>query len=78
MKRVNYPEKEAWAELCKRSVKEQTELTSIVAQIFNEVITEGDEAVLRYTRRFDYANACLLYTSNWFEIVANFIKYIWS
>ena len=43
--------------MCKRSVKEQTELTSIVAQIFNEVITEGDEAVLRYTRRFDYANA---------------------
>lgn len=57
MKRVKYPKKEAWAGLCQRSIAEQAELNSIAEQIFNEVIADGDAAVLHYTRRFDCPNA---------------------
>lgn len=57
MKKIVYPEKKAWADLCKRQVQEQTKLNSIVQQIFNNVVIEGDNAVLYYTKQFDYPEA---------------------
>jgi len=57
MKKVVYPDKLVWVDLCKRPVKEQAELNGVVQQIFEDVIVNGDEAVLCYTKKFDNKNA---------------------
>ncbi|MDO5616035.1 MAG: histidinol dehydrogenase, partial [Cruoricaptor ignavus] len=47
------PEKNTWAELCKRPTIEKNNLKDIINQVFTEVQTKGDEALLDYTERFD-------------------------
>ena len=53
MQVVRYPEKEAWKELLKRPVADSRDLEALVGSVFEEVGTKGDEALRRYTEKFD-------------------------
>ena len=53
MKTILYPEPSAWAALSSRPQKEAVDLDSIVRKVFDDVRKEGDEALLRYTLKFD-------------------------
>jgi len=53
MKTILYPEPSEWAALSLRPQKEAADLDAIVRQVFDDVRKEGDEALLRYTLKFD-------------------------
>ena len=53
MQVVRYPEKGAWKELLKRPVADSRDLEALVGSVFEEVSTKGDEALRRYTEKFD-------------------------
>ena len=48
-----HPERWEWEELLKRPGMDLEDLQSTVATVFKEVQEKGDEALLRYTRKFD-------------------------
>ena len=56
MQLIKYPEKKNWAELCQRPAFEKSELAGIVDNILKEVKSNGDEALLKFTGKFDKAN----------------------
>lgn len=56
MQLIKYPEKKNWEELCQRPVFKKSELADIVSNILNEVKSNGDEALLKFTGEFDKAN----------------------
>ena len=49
------PGREQWDELVRRPTQTYREVEGLVAEIFEEVAERGDEAVLKYARRFDGA-----------------------
>lgn len=49
------PEKEQWEQLAKRPVLEQQDLQSTVDEVFKAIQSEGDRAVLEFTKKFDKA-----------------------
>ena len=53
MEKIYRPNVVAWASLCERPVMEQGELQAVVNDMFSQIKTEGDSAVLDYSRRFD-------------------------
>ena len=53
MKIYNKPNKEQWAELVKRPVINQEQLTQAVTSIINDVKQTGDKALVKYARMFD-------------------------
>ncbi|MEX0316150.1 MAG: histidinol dehydrogenase [Allomuricauda sp.] len=53
MKRINYPSKEDWPEILKRPTSSVADIESIVTSIFDEVKNKGDEAIQKYTEKFD-------------------------
>jgi len=53
MKLIKYPKKTDWAKLACRPVKETAELENIVKTVFNDVINNGDKALIDYTLKFD-------------------------
>lgn len=57
MKKVLFPEKQFWSALCKRITKEDNELNGLMNRIFEDIIADGDAAVLRYIQQFDCADA---------------------
>lgn len=63
MNLVVNPKREQWDILCKRASFDSHDLSQIVKTIMEEVKTEGDKAVLRYTRKFDYPDASSLLVS---------------
>ncbi|SHJ96142.1 histidinol dehydrogenase [Reichenbachiella agariperforans] len=50
-----YPKKSEWAALTQRPVLEQQNLQSTVDGVFDAIKTNGDQAVLSFTERFDKA-----------------------
>ncbi|MBO5974106.1 MAG: histidinol dehydrogenase [Paludibacteraceae bacterium] len=50
---IKYPQREQWADLCKRPVKENSSLQQIVAEIVEKVRAEGDDALRFYSQKFD-------------------------
>ncbi len=50
-----YPQKETWAELAKRPVLEREKLTETIAGIFDEVLKNGDQALIEFNKKFDQA-----------------------
>ena len=56
MKTYRYPDRNSWPEILTRPSLETQNLESIVSTILEEVRTEGDTAVRRYTAKFDYAS----------------------
>lgn len=55
MKVIKNPKTSDWQKLCQRPELEQKDLNKLILEIFNEVQTYGDEALKRYTRKFDKA-----------------------
>ncbi|WP_210149303.1 histidinol dehydrogenase [Chryseobacterium scophthalmum] len=55
MKINKYPQKEVWSELVKRPVLKRKELTELIADIFNEVEKNGDQALIAFNKKFDQA-----------------------
>jgi len=53
MKTVKYPNREQWQDLLKRPVMNVAALENIVSGVLNDVKTNGDEAVKKYTSQFD-------------------------
>ncbi|REC44438.1 histidinol dehydrogenase [Chryseobacterium sp. 5_R23647] len=55
MKINKYPQKEIWPELVKRPVIKREQLTELIADIFNEVDKNGDQALIDFNKKFDKA-----------------------
>ncbi len=53
MKKALNPAKNTWFELLKRPTKTVADIEAVVNDIFKEVKTKGDQAVLKYTELFD-------------------------
>lgn len=53
MKKIYNPNREDWSEILKRPTQTLADIEDIVLEVFNEVKTNRDEAVLRYTKKFD-------------------------
>jgi histidinol dehydrogenase len=53
MKSYLYPPKHDWKNLMQRPVKDLNQLSGIVEQVFEEIRSEGDSALIKYTREFD-------------------------
>ncbi len=53
MKKALNPAKNTWSELLKRPTKTVADIETVVNDIFKEVKTKGDRAVLKYTELFD-------------------------
>lgn len=55
MKLNRYPKRESWSELVKRPTLQREKLTELIADIFNEVEKNGDQALLDFNKKFDGA-----------------------
>ena len=55
MNKIVNPTKSTWSAVLKRPTKTVADIEKTVDEIFNEVKTKGDSAVLRYTQLFDGA-----------------------
>jgi histidinol dehydrogenase len=53
MKTYKYPTRENWSEILKRPTLDLSDLEPLVNDILNQVKTEGDEAIQRFTKKFD-------------------------
>ncbi|SRX55855.1 histidinol dehydrogenase [Aequorivita sp. CIP111184] len=53
MKKINNPKLESWSDLLKRPTQTIADIETTVNEIFSEVKTKGDEALKKYTQRFD-------------------------
>ncbi|WP_370089172.1 histidinol dehydrogenase [Ekhidna sp.] len=53
MKTIKYPKEEEWPSLCQRPTFDFSELEDRVGAIMMDVKTNGDQALLRYSKQFD-------------------------
>ena len=53
MNKIYNPKKETWVEILKRPTTSIEMIENTVYEVFNEVKTKGDNAILRYTNLFD-------------------------
>ena len=53
MKKYCNPKKDNWVSICKRPLHDNTQIKNIVDNIFADVKTNGDEALIKYTKKFD-------------------------
>jgi histidinol dehydrogenase len=53
MKKIKYPEKQDWPELLKRPEQPIVEIEQTALEIFSEVSSKGDRALIKYTDLFD-------------------------
>jgi len=53
MKIIIEPERKDWTKILKRPAKTFSDLEGIVKEIFNNIELNGDEALRRYTKKFD-------------------------
>lgn len=60
MKTYKNPNQKKWAELIKRPVINQLQLSKTVEEIVQDVSDNGDEALFKYTQRFDGVTLCKL------------------
>ncbi len=56
MKLNRYPQKETWPELVKRPVLKKEKLTETITEIFDEVLKNGDRALMEFNKKFDKAD----------------------
>ncbi len=54
MKIIKYPKKEDWSQILKRSSLGDDMVNQTVLEVLNDVKQNGDEAVRRYTNKFDH------------------------
>ncbi len=53
MRRIIKPEKSSWTAICQRPVLKQDKLLTLVRQVFEDIKSEGDKALLDYIEKFD-------------------------
>ncbi|MEL0456367.1 histidinol dehydrogenase [Flavobacteriaceae bacterium SZ-1-7] len=53
MQIINNPNKNTWSEILKRPTQSVDDIEGIVNQVFDDVRQNGDEAIAKYTERFD-------------------------
>ncbi|MBQ0733222.1 histidinol dehydrogenase [Aquimarina celericrescens] len=53
MKKIYNPKKDTWSKLLERPTQTVADIEETVLSVFNEIKTEGDFAVKRYTKKFD-------------------------
>ena len=63
MKISKYPQKETWSELIKRPSLQKEKLTELIAEIFNEVEKNGDEALIDFSKKYDAAELSELFVT---------------
>ncbi|MFD2907831.1 histidinol dehydrogenase [Flavobacterium ardleyense] len=56
MNKIYNPQPETWSTLCKRPTQTFTDVEETVKQIFKEVQTKGDQAIIKYASFFDNVN----------------------
>ena len=54
MELIEYPPREKWDELCRRPRMDVRGLEKTCREVFSDVEKNGDEALMRYTERFDH------------------------
>ncbi|ROI05757.1 histidinol dehydrogenase [Chryseobacterium sp. G0240] len=55
MKIYRYPTQDTWADLIKRPVLKQEEISGLITEIFQEVDKNGDQALIEFNKKFDKA-----------------------
>ena len=53
MKKYCNPKKENWVSICERPLYDNIQIKNIVDNIFADVRTNGDEALIKYSKKFD-------------------------
>ena len=53
MKKYCNPKKDNWVSICERPLYDNIQIKNIVDNIFADVKTNGDEALIKYTKKFD-------------------------
>ncbi|WP_405206315.1 histidinol dehydrogenase [Aquimarina sp. LLG6339-5] len=53
MKKIYNPEKNTWTDLLKRPTQTVADIENVVLDVFNDVKTNGDDAIKQYTEKFD-------------------------
>ncbi|UZO80285.1 histidinol dehydrogenase [Aquimarina sp. ERC-38] len=53
MKKIYNPNRESWAEILKRPTKTVADIEATVLEVFKEVQKDGDQAIQKYTKKFD-------------------------
>ncbi len=53
MRRIIKPEKSSWTAICQRPVLKQDKLLTLVRQVFEDIKSEGDKALLDYIEKYD-------------------------
>jgi len=53
MENVKYPTRDQWSQLVKRPVIEASNLNALVEEIFEDIRSLGDQAVIKYNLKFD-------------------------
>lgn len=53
MELIEYPPREKWDELCRRPRMDVRGLEKTCREVFSDIEKNGDEALMRYTERFD-------------------------
>ncbi len=53
MRKIENPQRNTWTEILKRPTQTVADIENTVLTVFNEVQTEGDIAIARYTEKFD-------------------------
>lgn len=64
MQTIKYPQKETWCEILKRPTQEKANLESIVSSVFEDIKSNGDQALINYTAKFDGAQLKQLLVSD--------------
>lgn len=55
MKMYINPEKNTWADICRRPLQDNSQLVPVVQKIISDVAKNGDRALKKYARKFDSA-----------------------
>ena len=63
MRLIENPKREDWSKLLKRPTKTVNDIESIVNQVFDDIQTNGDKAVAKYTLKFDGVDLDSSYTT---------------
>ncbi len=53
MQKIKYPKESDWSTILQRPTQTVADIETIVNQIFEDIQTEGDTAIVRYTSKFD-------------------------
>ncbi len=56
MKTIKYPDRKSWEKLLKRPTQKKANLEALVNDVFNEIKTNGDKALIELTKKFDGAD----------------------